>query len=151
MVFDNLTAVKAHKGRTLGPSDWLTVTQEMVNDFAKATLDFQWIHTDMERAQKESPFGGPIAHGFMSLSLLPKLMEGLAEIKTSDMTVNYGLNKVRFPHPVPCGCRIRMHCSLFDVEDFGENGIKSTWDAVVEIEGIEKPACVAQFIFIDFE
>ncbi|MEM6318528.1 MAG: MaoC family dehydratase [Bacteroidota bacterium] len=151
MEFDNIAAFKAHKGQPVGTSEWVTVTQEMVNDFAKATGDFQWIHIDVERAKKESPFGGPIAHGFMSLSLIPKLMENLAIIKSAKMGVNYGLNKVRFPHPVPCGSKVRLHCTLADAEDFGENGVKSTWDATIEIEGVKKPACVAQFLSLAFE
>jgi len=151
MTFDNLAALKEHKGKSLGTSDWMTVSQEMVNDFAKATLDFQWIHIDVERAKKESPFGGPIAHGFMSLSLVPKLMEDLLKVKSAKMGVNYGLNKVRFPHPVPCGSRLRMHCTLKDIEDFGENGVKTIWAATIEIEGVDKPACVAEFISLTFE
>jgi acyl dehydratase len=151
MEFENFAAFKEHKGKSLGTSSWVDVTQEMINDFANATKDFQWIHIDVERAKKESPFGGPIAHGFMSLSLLPKLLEELSVIKSAKMGVNYGLNKVRFPHPVPAGCRVRLHCGIADVEDFGDNGIKVTWDASIEIEGVEKPACVAQFLSLAFE
>jgi len=151
MVFENLAVLKAHQGKSVGTSEWVTVTQEMINDFAKATLDFQWIHLDVERAKKESPYGGVIAHGFLSLSLLPKMIESLIEVENSEMTVNYGLNKVRFPHPVPAGSQIRTHCTLIEAIDFGDNGVKATWNGIVEIEGIEKPACVAQFIFLYFE
>ena len=151
MEFQNLAEFKAHKGKSLGASSWMTVTQEMVNDFAKATGDFQWIHIDVEKAKKHSPFGGPIAHGFMSLSLLPKLLEEISTIKSAKMGVNYGLNKVRFPHPVPCGSRVRGHVTLADVEDYGDNGVKSTWQATIEIEGVDKPACVAEFLSLAFE
>ena len=151
MEFNNFEAFKKHKGQALPDSDWMTVTQEMINDFAKATLDFQWIHVDVERAKKYSPFGGPIAHGFMSISLVPKLLEGVVKIKSAKMGVNYGLNKLRFPHPVPAGSRLRLKSKVVDVEDYGDNGIKTTWDCTLEIEGIEKPACVAEFISLAFE
>lgn len=151
MVFDNLAALKAHAGNSLGSSEWIKVSQEMVNDFAKATLDFQWIHIDVERAKKESPFGGPIAHGFMSLSLLPELLSQVMSVKSVKMGVNYGVNKVRFPHPVPCGSRLRAHVNLASAEDYGDNGLKTVFDATIEIEGIDKPACVAQFVSLSFE
>ena len=151
MEFENIAEFKAHKGKSVGTSSWLTVSQEMVNDFAKATGDFQWIHIDVEKAKKHSPFGGPIAHGFMSLSLIPKLMEELSVIKSAKMGVNYGLNKVRFAHPVPCGSQVRLHCTLKDVEDYGDNGAKSVWDATIEIKGVDKPACVAEFLSLVFE
>ena len=149
--FKDLAEFKEAKGKSLGSSEWMTVTQEMVNDFAKATLDFQWIHIDVEKAKKHSPFGGPIAHGFMSLSLLPRLLEDVSTIKSAKMGVNYGLNKVRFAHPVPCGSRVRAHVTLADVEDYGDNGVKSTWQATIEIEGVEKPACIAEFLSLAFE
>ncbi len=151
MEFKNIEAFKKHKGKDLPDSEWIAVTQEMIDDFAKATLDFQWIHVDVERAKKYSPFGGPIAHGFMSISLVPKLIAEVATIKSVKMGVNYGLNKLRFPHPVPAGSRLRLKAKVADVEDYGDNGIKTTWGCVLEIEGIEKPACVAEFISLAFE
>ena len=153
MEVKDFATFKTMIGQTFEPTEWITVTQEMINDFAKATLDFQWIHIDVERAKKESPFGGPIAHGFLSVSLLPEFIAKVATIKSAKMGVNYGMNKLRFPHPVPAGSRLRGHITLANVEAYGEegNGIKTTWDAVLEIEGVKKPACVAQMVSLAFE
>ncbi|MEM6628418.1 MAG: MaoC family dehydratase [Bacteroidota bacterium] len=151
MTVENLAELKQFVGKELPPSEWLTISQEMINSFAEATLDFQWIHTDVERAQKESPFGGPIAHGFMSVSLISKFIEGMMEVKSAKMGVNYGLNKVRLPHPVPAGSRLRMVGKIAEIEPYGENGAKVTWDCTLELEGIEKPACVGQFLALLFE
>lgn len=151
MEFENIAAFKTMKGKSLPVSGWLTVTQGMINSFADATLDYQWIHVDVERAKKESPFKGPVAHGFMSASLVSKFVEEVAVIKSVKMGVNYGLNKIRFPHPVPAGAKLRMHTIVAEVADYGKNGAKITWDCTMEIEGIDKPACVAQFISLAFE
>lgn len=151
MKLENLAALKTYEGKTLPPTEWITVTQEMINAFAEATLDFQWIHIDIERAKKESPFKAPVAHGFMSIALASKFLEMAIEIQSLKMGVNYGLNKIRFPHHVPVGSRLRMHATTVKVEGYGENGAKTTWDVVIEIEGIEKPACVAQYITLMFE
>ena len=151
MEIKNFAEFKGLVGKVLPPSDWITVTQEMINDFAKATLDFQWIHLDVERATKESPFGGPIAHGFLSASLLPEFMAKAVTIKSAKMGVNYGMNKLRFPHHVPAGSRLRAICTVASVEDYGDNGIKTTWDVVVELEGANKPAVVAQMVSLTFE
>ena len=151
MEVKDFSTFKTMVGHTFEPTDWITVTQEMINDFAKATLDFQWIHIDVERAKKESPFGGPIAHGFLSVSLLPEFLAKVVSIKSAKMGVNYGMNKLRFPHPVPAGSRLRAHATLANVEAYGDNGIKTTWDTVLEIEGVEKPACVAQMVSLAFE
>ena len=137
-------------GKPLPYSNWLTITQEMINDFANATLDKQWVHVDVERAKKESPFKSTIAHGFMSLALLSKMLEDLIHIESVKMGLNYGLNKVRFPHPVPVNSRLQMQASIKEIED-QQGGVKITFSCVVVIEGIEKPACVAEFLAIMFE
>ena len=150
---ENLAEFKKMVGKPLPVGDWVTVTQEMINAFADATLDFQWIHVDVERAKKESPFKAPIAHGFMSVSLLSKMIEDSIMIKSAVMGVNYGLNKVRFPHPVAVDSKLRLVGSVLSVEDYGDNGkgVKTVWGCKVEIEGVEKPACVGEFITLAFE
>lgn len=150
LYFKNLTEFKSMLGKSLPHSDWLTVTQEMINDFANATLDKQWVHVDEERAKKESPFKSTIAHGFMSLALLSKMLEDLFQIDSLKMGLNYGLNKVRFPHPVPVNSRLQMQSSIKALEE-QQGGLKITFSCVVVIEGIEKPACVAEFLAIMFE
>lgn len=147
----NLDALRQQSGQALPEGEWLTVTQQMVNDFASATGDFQWIHVDAERSSRESPFRKPVAHGFLSLSLLSKLLGDLIHIDSVKMGVNYGLNKVRFPHPVVVGSRVRLVASIAKVEDYAENGVKVTWDCVVAIEKSGKPACVAEFVSLMFE
>ena len=132
-------------GQDVGVSDWITITQEQVNKFADATGDHQWIHVDVERS-KAGPFGAPIAHGFLTLSLLPKLMANTFEVVQKGMGVNYGLNKVRFTSPAPVGCRLRGRLKLLKVEDIDRNGKQFTWSVTVEREGSEKPVCVAESI-----
>jgi acyl dehydratase len=132
-------------GDDLGTSPWVEVTQDMIGLFADATGDHQWIHVDVERA-KEGPFGGPIAHGYLTLSLLIPLWSQILLIQNLGMAVNYGLNKVRFPAPVPAGARVRVHASLVDAEEVGGGGIQATIDAVMEIDGAEKPVCIAQMV-----
>lgn len=148
---ENIEALLKMEGNTLPEGEWITVTQEMINAFADATLDYQWIHIDVERAKKESPFKAPIAHGFMSVSLLSKMIEESVLVKSGKMGVNYGLNNVRFPHPVPAGSRLRLIGAVNKVERYGENGCKIFWGCTVEIEGVEKPACVGEFISLLFE
>ncbi|MFD2567589.1 MaoC family dehydratase [Pseudotenacibaculum haliotis] len=148
--FENLTEFKTMIGKELPSSDWITVTQEMINDFANATLDKQWVHVDVERARKESPFKSTIAHGFMSLALLSKMLEDLIQIDSLKMGLNYGLNYVRFPHPVPVNSKLQIQASVKDVED-QKQGVKVTFSCTVIIEGYEKPACVAEFLGMMFE
>jgi len=143
--------LKAAVGQELGATEWLPVTQTMINDFAKATGDQQWIHVDVERARKFSPFGGPIAHGFLTLSLAPKFMASLFEVKSAKMGVNYGTNKVRFTDALPADSRVRMRATLAAVEDFPNNGVKITLNATFEREGSEKPVCVAELLSLLFE
>src|ERR1041384_2343068 len=142
----SLEELKAMKGQEIGVSDWHPVTQEEINKFADATHDHQWIHVDPERAKKESPFGGPIAHGYYTLSLAPHLMEQIVAVKGIRMGVNYGLNKLRFPSPVPIGKRVRMKATLADVEDI-QGGAQATVGMAFEVEGESKPACVAEAVY----
>lgn len=148
---ENFESFRKLEGQTLPAGDWLTVTQEMINDFAKATMDFQWIHVDVEKAAKYSPFKKPVAHGFMSLSLLAKLLKDVLLIKSVKMGVNYGLNKVRFPSPVLVDSRLRLISTIQKIENYGYNGVKITWNCVVETDESDKPACVAEFISLMFE
>jgi acyl dehydratase len=134
--------VKAHAGKELGVSDWYLVTQEDVDAFADATGDHQWIHVDVERA-KETPFGGTIAHGYYTLSLAPRFTYEMFEVQGFAFGMNYGLNKVRFPAPLPVGTRVRMHAELLSVDDV-EGGLQLTSKLTFEAEGGEKPVCVAE-------
>ena len=151
LVVTDLNEFKTWKGKELPKGDWLVVTQEMIDDFAKATQDFQWIHVDVEKAEKHSPFKKPVAHGFLSLSLFSKMLGDLVTVKSVQMGVNYGLNKVRFPSPVVVDSRLRITGSIAEVERYGETGLKITWNCTAEIENSEKPACVAEFISLMFE
>lgn len=132
-------------GQVVATSDWITITQEQVNLFAEATGDHQWIHVDVERA-KSGPFGAPIAHGFLTLSLLPRFFEASMHIAQVRMGVNYGLNKVRFVAPVPVGSRLRAHMKLLSCDAIDNNGMQMIWEVTVEREGATKPVCVAESI-----
>jgi len=132
-------------GQDLGSSPWLDVSQERIDTFADATDDHQWIHVDVERA-KTGPFGGPIAHGYLTLSLLIPLWSQILVFEDLGMAVNYGLNKVRFPAPVPAGSRVQVSATLADAEEVGGNGIQATIDAVMRVEGADKPVCIAQMV-----
>lgn len=134
------------KGSELGTSDWIDVSQKRVNMFADATDDHQWIHVDVERAMAESPFGGPIAHGYLSLSLLIPMWSQVLTITDMKMAVNYGLNRVRFPAPVPVGSRVRLTATLADVQQIA-GGYQLTVAAVIERDGGDKPVCVAEPVF----
>lgn len=131
-------------GQEVAVSPWMEITQERIDQFAQATDDHQWIHVDRERA-RQSPFGGTIAHGFLTLSLLPMLTDAAFEITGRTMGVNYGLNKVRFTSPVPAGSRIRGRFTLVKLEPI-EGGVQTTWGAVIEREGADKPAMIAETI-----
>lgn len=130
-------------GTDLGHTGWLEVTQDRVNAFADATGDHQWIHVDVEKA-KAGPFGGTIAHGYLTVSLFAPLFSELLVVEGVGMGVNYGLNKVRFPTPVPVGAKIRLGARLASVEDVKGGGVEVIADLTVEIDGKDKPACVAQ-------
>ena len=141
--FQTLADLAACVGQDVATSDWLTITQQQVNLFAEATGDHQWIHVDPEKAAA-GPFGGPIAHGFLTLSLLPKFFATAFDIVGSRMGVNYGLNKVRFTAPVPVGSRLRAHMKLLASESIPNDGVQMTWEVTVEREGSAKPVCVAE-------
>jgi acyl dehydratase len=141
--FDKLEDLDAMLGQTVGHSDWVTVTQEQVDRFAEATGDHQWIHVDVERA-RQGPFGGPVAHGFLTLSLLPLFMASAFEVRGARMGVNYGLNRVRFTDPVPVGSRLRALFTLQALEPLEHGGRQLSWAVTVEREGSAKPVCVAE-------
>jgi acyl dehydratase len=149
-IINGSAEIKALVGEHLGYSDWLEVTQERVNLFADATGDHQWIHIDVERATRESPFGGPIAHGYLTLSLAPSLMPQVVVTTGFRMGVNYGCNKVRFMSPVPVGANLRLGVKLVSVDDIA-GGIQSTYELTFEVEGAAKPSCVAECIFRSYE
>ncbi|MBB2944323.1 acyl dehydratase [Actinoplanes lutulentus] len=143
---NGLDGLKSLVGKDLGSSEWLEITQERVNTFADATGDHQWIHVDVERA-KTGPFGGPIAHGYLTLSLVIPLFSSLLSVEGITMGVNYGLEKVRFPSPVKVGAKIRLNAKVVSVEDVAGNGVQSTFDFTVEVDGSPKPACVARPVY----
>ena len=142
-VFDGIDEVRAAVGRHLGYSEWSEVTQEQVDQFADATGDHQWIHVDVERAKAESPFGGPIAHGYLTLALTNLFLPQVVEVRNVSMGLNYGTGKVRFPSPVPVGSRLRAGVELVAVDDI-PGGIQTTMVITVEREGSDKPACVLE-------
>jgi acyl dehydratase len=135
-----------HVGRELGPSEWLTVDQATIDRFADATGDHQWIHVDVERARREMPDGKTIAHGYLTLSLVPRMAATLMTITKRSRGINYGTNKVRFTNVVPAGSRIRLRQRILNVEEVPGNGIRMTSEVVVEIEGQERPALVAEIL-----
>ena len=149
--FTNFADFKSMIGKELPKGNWYTITQQMINDFANATLDKQWIHVDEKRAAKESPFKSTVAHGFMSVAMISRMLEEAFMIKSVKMGLNYGLNKVRFPNPVPVNSELRMLSSVKEIEDLANNGIKVTFSCIIEIKGQEKPACVAEFLAALFE
>ncbi|MFD0855726.1 MaoC family dehydratase [Actinomadura adrarensis] len=141
-----LDEIRALAGKDLGASEWLEITQERVNTFADATDDHQWIHVDAEKAAS-GPFGGTIAHGYLTLSLVIPMFNDLLAIGGTKMSINYGLEKVRFPSPVRVGAKIRLAAKVAEVTDVAGNGVQMVCDFTVEIEGSEKPACVARPIY----
>ena len=147
LTFTDLSAFSAHAGQSLGTTAYTTVTQEMVNQFAEATGDQQWIHTDPERAARESPYRTTIAHGFLTLSLAPKLMAELYRVESVKMGINYGANKIRFTNAVPTGSRVRMRGWLHHVEQYNDSK-RAIIECVFEVEGADKPACVAELIIL---
>jgi acyl dehydratase len=137
--------LESRVGQECGVSPWVEIGQDRIDQFAEATGDHQWIHVDPARA-KNSPFGGTIAHGFLTLSMLPKLSESTFSFNDRKMGVNYGLNKVRFTSPVPAGAKIRGRFTLARYEKIDGNGVQTTWSVVIEREGGDKPVCVAETI-----
>src|SRR6204780_525531 len=139
-----LAELPSLKGQVLGTSQWFEITQERVNPFSDATDDHQWIHVDPERAAAESPFGGPIGHGFLTLSLFVPMWSQILLVTDATMGVNYGLNKVRFPAPVPAGSRIALPAPLIDVEEVKGGPLQLLAGGVIEREGPDKPVCVLE-------
>ena len=145
-VFRSVDEIVRAVGEPLGTSDWVQITQEQVDTFAEATGDHQWIHVDVDRAREESPYGGPIAHGYLSLSLLPALGWQIYTTEGATMGVNYGSNKVRFPAPVPVGSRVRLSSVLLDVTQQPDGAVHLVVEQTLEIEGHPKPAVVAETV-----
>ena len=145
-VFDGIDEVRAAIGRHLGHSEWSEVTQEQVNQFADATGDHQWIHVDVERAKKESPFGTTVAHGNLTLSMIDGFRLGLIKSEGFALGVNYGWNKVRFPAPVPAGSRLRAKAEVVSVDEVAGNWFQIVTRFTVEVEGNDKPACVGDSV-----
>ncbi|GAA2786865.1 MaoC family dehydratase [Saccharopolyspora taberi] len=143
---DGIEELKGLAGLDLGHTDWMEISQERVNTFADATNDHQWIHVDAQRAAN-GPFGGTIAHGYLTLSLLIPLFGELLEIRGVGMSVNYGLEKVRFPNPVPVGSKIRLAGKVASVDEVTGEGVQMQLDFTVEIDGADKPACVARAVY----
>ena len=143
--FATLDDLRACVGEEVAVSDWVDVSQQRIALFADATDDHQWIHTDAARAAAESPFGGTVAHGFLTLSLLPALLTRALHMVDMKMGLNYGLNKVRFPAPVPSGSRVRARITLASIEEVA-GGAQLEWQMTVEREGGDKPVCIAEFL-----
>ncbi|SRR5688572_1401428 len=144
-IISGLDELRTYVGKEIGVSNWCEVSQEMINAFADATGDHQWIHVDVARARQESPYGGPIAHGFLTLSLTPKLLWEVYKVDGVKMGVNYGVNKVRFPAPVPAGSRVRAHVKLLELQEI-EGGAQAITQVTFEREGNDKPVCVAETV-----
>ena len=145
ITIQGIDGLRSRVGEHLGYSDWHEVTQDQVNLFADATGDHQWIHVDVERA-KAGPFGGPIAHGYLTLSLAPVLLGEVLRVEGISMGLNYGCNKVRFPSPVPVGSKLRLGASISNVEDVA-GGVQVTMALTFEVEGRDKPSCVAEAVY----
>ena len=142
-VFESLDELRAGAGTLLGTSDWFEVTQDRVDRFAEATGDHQWIHVDVERARRESPFGGPIAHGYLTLALTNLVLPQVVEVRGASLGVNYGTGRVRFPAPVPVPGRVRGTAELVACDDVA-GGVQTTIVVTMEVEGGTKPACVVE-------
>ena len=142
--------LKAHVGRELEPSDWVTVDQAMIDTFADATGDHQWIHVDTERAAREMPGGATIAHGYLTLALLPRMIEQCYDIAKRRQSINYGSNRVRFTAPVPAGSRVRLKMTFRSVTDTAEGGVRIVSDCLMELEGADRPALIAEVISVAY-
>jgi len=149
-IFDGFAELKAAVGTEVGVSDWIEVTQDRINKFAEATCDEQWIHVDQERAKKELPCGLTIAHGLLSLSLAPMFIRSVMGLKGLRNTLNYGADRIRYLSPVPAGSRIRGRTSIAEVVDVPPDGLRVNYHMVIEIEGGQRPACVAELIALHY-
>lgn len=151
MEYENFERFKTSKGLTFKPTPWLEVTQSMINHFADATHDHQWIHIDQKKALKESPYKKTIAHGFLSLGLITNFLSDAVQVKSLKMGFNYAIDKVRFPHPVVVGSFLRGIVKVEDIEDQKFGGLKIIWKIKVEIKEVKKPACMATMTTIAYE
>jgi acyl dehydratase len=147
---DRPADLKAYIGKSIGTSEWVQVDQPMINAFADATGDHQWIHVDVERAKQEMPGGRTIAHGYLTLSLLPRLSDSVYRIRKTSRGINYGSNKLRFTAPVPVGSRVRLHQVLKTVDDI-KGGVRLTFESTVELEGGDKPALITEALVLAFD
>jgi acyl dehydratase len=145
-VFNDFTELKAAVGTEVGVSDWIEITQDRINRFAEATGDEQWIHVDTERAARESPGGTTIAHGLLSLSLIPMFIRSIIGVKGLTNTLNYGANRIRYLTPVPAGSRLRARVAVMEAEDVPPDALRVTYKVTIELEGGRRPACVAEVI-----
>ena len=144
---DSPRELQDHVGRELGSSDWLQIDQEQVDRFAEATGDRQWIHVDQERAAS-GPFGGTIAHGYLTLALAPVIMDSVLSIRHYESVLNYGLNRVRFTAPIPVGSRIRATISVVSVKQRDQGATEGTFSIVYRVDGAERPACIAETVYL---
>ena len=149
-VFDSFGQMKAAAGTEIGVSEWLEVTQERINLFAEATGDFQWIHVDVERAKRELPQGKTIAHGLLTLSLVPLFFRSVLRLDGLRNSLNYGSNRVRYMVPVPVGSRLRGRIRIEETTDVPPDGLRVTYRTTVELEGSPRPACVADTIAVHY-
>lgn len=149
-IFNDFGELKAAIGTEIGVSDWIEVTQERIDRFAEATGDHQWIHVDVERARREMPGGTTIAHGLLTLSLIPAFIKSIIKVDGVKNSLNYGSNRVRYLTPVPSGSRLRARLSIVDAADAPNNGLRVTYGLTIEIEGAERPACVAESISVHY-
>ena len=145
-VFNDFSEFKSAVGQEVGVSDWTEITQDRINKFAEATGDEQWIHVDTERAARESPGGTTIAHGLLSLSLIPMFIRSIIGVKGLKNTLNYGANRIRYLTPVPASSRLRARVSVMAAEDVPPDALRVTYKVTIEIEGGKRPACVAEVI-----
>lgn len=150
IVVPDIAGLKERTGLDLGTTDWVEVTQAQIDSFAAATGDHQWIHTDVERAKSESPFGGTIAHGYLTIALGPVLLPRLLIVEKVGRIVNYGIDKMRLPSPVPAGGRIRLSATIKNVRNLPSGGARVTFALTFEVEGRTKPACTADAVFAYF-
>ena len=149
-VFENLAELKPLVGEEIAVSDWVKVTQQRIDQFAEATGDHQWIHVDVARAKTEMPNGKTIAHGFLTLSLIPRLSQTIWKIEKRSRGINYGLNKLRFTAPVPVDSRVRLRQKLLAADDVKDHGVRLTFENTIDIEGSTQPALVAESLSIVF-
>ena len=149
-VFEDFNELKSSIGKELGASEWIEITQDRIDRFAEATCDEQWIHVDPDRAERELPGGRTIAHGLLSLSLAPMFIRSVVGVKDLRNTLNYGADRIRYLSPVPTGSRIRGRTTIAEAEDVPPNGLRVNYHVVIEIEGSQRPACVAELIALHY-